>query len=100
MHSNGEVSYEEARALRWLKDAKNAAPAAPVVAPTQTLLPEDEVVVAARPSSPVAAVPHLSVPVILAALEPVGVEEVAAPDQAATAEVTQVASFRSLQLAS
>jgi uncharacterized protein (DUF2252 family) len=98
-HSNGEVSFEEARALRWLKDDRNAALAAPVAAPASTLPPINEAAVAAQHAPPGAVTPQLLEPVVVAAHEPVAIE-VAAPDQAATAEVPQVANYRALQLAS
>ena len=101
--SNGEVSFEEARALRWLNDPKNAAPVAPVppaapVAPT--LPPVAEVVAAEQPASPLAAVPQPPEPFVVAAPEPVAPEAVAVPLQAAASEVPQVAPARALHLAS
>ena len=96
-HTSGEVSFEEARALRWLKEAKNASPAAPVVAPA--LPPVEKVAAAAQPASPAAVVPPPPEQVVAAAHEPVAVAvEVTAPEQAATAEVPQVASSRALWL--
>ena len=97
-HASSEVSFEEVRALSWLKDAKNAAPAASVGAPAPTLPPVEEVAVAAQPASPAAVVPPPPEPVVAAAHEPAVVEEVAAPDQAAASEVPQVAPSRALQL--
>ena len=85
---NGEVSFEEARALRWLSDPRNAAPLAPAAAAPP---PYDEVANAAAAASPAAPSPPAPEPPVVAAHAPIALEEVAAPQQAAVAEAPQVA---------
>lgn len=85
--TNGEVSFEEKRAMHWLSDARNAAPPAPVEAAAQPLV--EEVVAAAPPASPAAPV---SQPPPVATPEPAAPEAVtAAVVEAPAAEVPQVA---------
>ena len=84
--TNGEVSFEEKRAMHWLSDARNAALPAPVEAAQP---PVEEVVAAAPPASPAAPVSQPP---------PVATPEAAAPEavvaavvEAPAAEVPQVA---------
>ena len=92
--TNGEVSFEEKRALRWLSDAKNAAPLAPAEASVEAPAveaappPVDEMTAAAPPVSPAASVPQPAAPLPVAM--PEAPEALAPPQEAPAAEAPQV----------
>ena len=89
VQTSGDVSFEEKRALRWLSDAKNAAPPRPAVVP----LPVDEVTTAAPPASPAACAPQPAEALPIAVPEPDVAEAAAAPEVVPAAEDLQVAPF-------
>lgn len=94
--TSSEVSFEEARAIRWLSDVRNAAPPAPVAAP-----PVGEEASVAPMAVPCASPAAIALqPSVTPAAQPAELETAAAPEQvAATLEVVQVAALDSAPFA-